>query len=312
MSFSREVKLELTAGPFKARHCQLAELAGIILTLGSIKVQGGDECLWIRSEDQELIERVDQLLRKLFKIETRTTNQCTKSARNRRLYYLYIDSLESIESIAKGLHFERPMKEQLELGKVPEILLLHDCCIRAYIRGCFVSGGSISDPKKNYHLEIVLSNRMKALQLIALLGKYQVEGKVVLRKNHYVVYIKDGDGIVDLLSLVGAYTAVMAVENARILKDVRNTVNRKVNCETANINKTVSAAVRQIGDINLIKEQNGLDDLTPALRQMAEIRIAYPELALKELGQMLNPPVGKSGVNHRLRKLSDIAQEIRK
>ncbi|MBO5281608.1 MAG: DNA-binding protein WhiA, partial [Lachnospiraceae bacterium] len=133
----------------------------------------------------------------------------------------------------------------------------------------------------------------------------------VLRKKYYVVYIKEGEGIVDLLNVMGAHVSLMNLENLRILKEMRNSINRRVNCETANITKTVNAAGRQIEDILYLREHYGLKKLSPGLREMAEVRLEYPDAPLKELGEYLDPPVGKSGVNHRLRKLSELAEQLR-
>ena len=185
------------------------------------------------------------------------------------------------------------------------------CCKRAFIRGAFLASGSISDPEKGYHFEIVCSDQQKAEQLQELIRSFQIDAKIVLRKKSYVVYVKEGAQIVDILAVMEANVALMNLENIRILKEMRNSVNRKVNCETANINKTVSAAVKQIEDIRLIERRVGFYSLNEGLAEIAELRLQYPEATLKELGMMLNPQVGKSGVNHRLRKLSEIADELR-
>ena len=190
-------------------------------------------------------------------------------------------------------------------------LLRQNCCRRAFIRGAFLAVGSVSDPEKSYHFEIVCTVPEKARQLQELLASYDVDAKVVLRKRHYVVYIKEGSQIVELLGLMGAHISLMQLENVRIVKEMRNSVNRKVNCETANLNKTVSAAVRQAEDIRYIQEKIGLDKLPMDLEETARLRLEHTEASLKELGDMLSPKVGKSGVNHRLRKLSQIADDLR-
>ena len=174
-----------------------------------------------------------------------------------------------------------------------------------------MSIGSMSDPEKRYHLEFVCSRRAQAEQLIRIIREFQIDAKSIRRKRYYVVYIKEGTGIVDLLNVMGAHVALMNLENLRIVKEMRNSINRRVNCETANISKTVNAASKQIEDILLIREKYGFDNLPDNLRQMAEIRLEYPDAALKELGGYLEPAVGKSGVNHRLRRLSEIADRIR-
>ena len=190
-------------------------------------------------------------------------------------------------------------------------LLRQNCCRRAFIRGAFLAVGSVSDPKKSYHFEIVCTAPEKARQLQELLASYDVDAKVVLRKRHYVVYIKEGSQIVELLGLMGAHISLMQLENVRIVKEMRNSVNRKVNCETANLNKTVSAAVRQAEDIRYIQEKIGLDKLPMDLEETARLRLEHTEASVKELGDMVSPKVGKSGVNHRLRKLSQIADDLR-
>ena len=170
---------------------------------------------------------------------------------------------------------------------------------------------TFSDPEKSYHFEIVCASMGKAQQIQKIMRCFALDAKIVSRKKSFVVYLKEGAQIVDVLNVMEAHQSLMELENIRILKDMRNTVNRKVNCETANINKTVSAAVKQIDDIRYIEETKGLDKLPEGLKDMALTRLTYPEASLKELGALLQNPVGKSGVNHRLRKLSEMAEEIR-
>ena len=191
------------------------------------------------------------------------------------------------------------------------ILVQNPCCMRAFLRGSFLAGGSVSDPQKTYHFEISCSSNEKALQLLQLMAQFNIEGKIIVRKKHYIVYIKEGAQIVDMLNVMGAHNSLMEMENIRILKEMRNSVNRRVNCETANINKTVSAAVKQVEDITLIRDSIGFSQLSDGLKEIAYLRLEYPEATLVELGKMLSEPVGKSGVNHRLRKLGMIADELR-
>ena len=186
-----------------------------------------------------------------------------------------------------------------------------NCCKRAFIRGAFLASGSISDPEKGYHFEIVCSDAKRAEQLQTIIRSFSVDAKIVQRKKSHVVYVKEGAQIVDMLAVMEANVALMDLENIRILKEMRNSVNRKVNCETANINKTVNAAVKQMEDIKLVRQKIGFEQLNEGLAQVAELRMQYPEATLKELGMMLSPQVGKSGVNHRLRKLSAMADELR-
>jgi DNA-binding protein WhiA len=196
-------------------------------------------------------------------------------------------------------------------SKLPNHLIKKVCCRKAYLRGVFLGGGSISDPEKTYHLELVTNNENFAEDIKELLNHYELGAKVVVRKGNYVVYIKEGEHIVKFLSIIGAHNALLSLENVRIYKEMRNNVNRIVNCETANLDKTLNAASRQIENIRYIKNTIGLEKLPAGLAEMAELRLRYKEASLKELGEMMSPAVGKSGVNHRLRKLDQIADNHR-
>ncbi len=202
--------------------------------------------------------------------------------------------------------------EKHEKTTIDRVLISKNCCKQAFIRGAFIARGSVTNPEKGYHLELVCDTEEMALLLIDIIKDFDAVAKLALRKKSYIVYIKEGSMIVDLLNVMGAYASLMDMENVRILKEVRNHVNRKVNCETANLNKTVNAAVKQIDDIQYIEKTKGLKYLPDGLRQIAEIRLEEPELSLYDLGQKLTPPLGKSGVNHRLRKISEIAGELRR
>ena len=269
MSFSSDVKVELVKQYSKSRHCQVAELAAIIMQEG----------LYFESDNPMLMEKYATLMKRAFAIDIEQPLDAEE--RNR--------IMEAIQS----LYLEKT------------------CCKRAFIRGAFLASGSMSDPNKSYHFEIVCRTPEQAQRLQELMEEFDTEPKIVERKNHYVVYLKDGSQIVDMLNVMEAYVSLMNLENVRILKEMRNSVNRQVNCETANINKTVSAAVKQIADIELIRDTIGFDSLPEPLRQMAQVRLEHREASLKDLGAYLNPPVGKSGINHRLRKLAAIAEDLR-
>lgn len=201
------------------------------------------------------------------------------------------------------------IEENLSLAQ--NVVLMQSCCKRAFIRGAFLAAGSISDPERFYHFEIACATEAKAKQIQGLILSMGIEAKIVLRKKYFVVYIKEGSQIVDILNVMEAPVALMELENIRILKEMRGSVNRQVNCETANINKTVSAAVKQMEDIIYVRDTVGFDSLPDNLREIAELRLARPEATLKELGEALDPPVGKSGVNHRLRKLGNMAELLK-
>ena len=194
---------------------------------------------------------------------------------------------------------------------VSRLIVKNACCKRAFLRGTFLSVGSMSDPAKSYHLEFACTDESKAKQLQEIMSDFDIDSRIILRKKYYVVYLKEGSGIVDLLNVCGAPVSLMDMENLRILKEMRNSVNRRVNCETANIAKTVNAAARQVDDIEYLKAHYDFKNLPHSLREMAEVRLENPDATLKELGEYFNPPIGKSGVNHRLRKLSELAERVR-
>ena len=191
-----------------------------------------------------------------------------------------------------------------------EVLGMEDA-LRAFIRGAFLVSGSVSDPGKSYHFEIVCRDEEQANRLCRQICYFEISAKIIQRKTRYIVYVKDSNGIVELLKVMGAGKASMDLENVRIIKDMRNSANRQYNCDAANINKMVKASARQLEDIHLLERTIGLDSLPPALCEMARVRLAHPEESLQELGQYLDPPVGKSGVNHRLRKLSQMAEDLK-
>ncbi len=183
---------------------------------------------------------------------------------------------------------------------------------RSFLREWFVTAGSMSDPTKSYHFEIVCDEAGQAESVRYVLTTYGLDAKIADRKGRFVVYLKEGDQISDALALMGARGSVLDFQNARVEREVRGSINRRVNCETANIKKTVSASVRQIEDIRLIEEKRGISSLPENLRQIAVLRLEYPDTSLADLGGLLDPPVGKSGVNHRLRRIGDIAESIRR
>ncbi len=223
-----------------------------------------------------------------------------------------ISEEEGVKSLLKEVGIIKETINVFSLDyNIPKNIIECDECRRAYIRGAFLGGGSISNPEKTYHLEFVTHNEDYAKDLSNLINSYNLNSKVIKRKNSYIIYLKEGEQIVDLLNIIGAHASLLELENVRIMKEMRNNVNRLVNCETANLSKTVNAAVRQVESIKFIEREIGLGRLPKNLRDVAELRIKYPDESLRELGKMLNPPVGKSGVNHRLRRIEKIADELK-
>lgn len=296
MSFSSDVKAELVRQCSKSRHCQLAELAGMLELEGTFLEAGAAGYVLTLASDNELLtEKFRALIEKAFGFDISTG----------------LSEAQSRE-ILRTLHWSRVADHEaaLEMQRADGLLVQRTCCKRAFIRGAFMASGSISDPNKSYHFEIVCHTIEQAEQLQKLIDSFEADAKIVERKERYVLYLKEGSQIVDMLNVMEAYVALMQLENVRILKEMRNSVNRKVNCETANINKTVNAAVKQMEDIKKIRDVIGFDNLPLSLAAIAQARLDHPEATLKELGTFLDPPVGKSGVNHRLRKLAEMAENL--
>jgi hypothetical protein len=312
MSFAKEVKEELSRQVNTARHCKIAEIAAIISLCGHIYISEEDKySLQIRTEIISVARKCFTLLKKTFNIDTDISVRQGAYLKKGKTYIIHIrsheDTIRLLETV-KLLHGDGEIKEDLSLENT---VVKKDCCKRAFVRGAFLAAGSMNDPTSSYHFEIVCPTMDKAKQLQDILRHFELEAKIVERKRHFVVYLKESEQIVDVLNIMEAHVALMKLENIRILKDMRNTVNRQVNCETANLNKIAKTASKQIADIQYIDSEQGLSTLNEGLEAVARLRLSYPEASLAELGTMLNPPVGKSGVNHRLRKLGDIAEDIR-
>lgn len=313
MSFSSIVKNEICRIPEDKDCCQIAELSAVMRMSGTIHINGKQGLSFrISTENPAIARRVFTLLKNLFKIHSDILVKKNNSLKKNNVYIIVISPDMGAKDILLKTAILKEHNGAISINnKIGADIIKKSCCKRAYLRGAFLGGGSISNPEKTYHMEFVANALEHAEELMKLINSFDLNAKVIQRKNSFVVYLKEGEQIVDLLNVIGAHTALLELENVRIYKEVRNNVNRLVNCETANLNKTVDAAVRQIDSIKLIQQKVGLRKLPPNLREIAELRINYPDVSLKELGEMLNPPIGKSGVNHRLRKIEKIAEELR-
>lgn len=313
MSFSGEVKEEISKHISNARHCQIAEIAAIIQYSGEIlEREKQRKAIQIQTENLAVARKYFTLLRKTFNIDTDVAEALVKVHSKVNTYESTLEDEEAVEKVLQAIKLYDNKGNALTDKKMINPLLIRSaCCKRALLRGAYLTIGSMSDPEKSYHFELVCDCEEQAIQLRDIILDFQIEAKIVVRKKYYVVYVKEGSGIVDLLNIMEAHVSLMNLENLRILKEMRNSINRRVNCEAANITKTVNAASKQIDDIRYIQKTAGFSGLQDNLREMAEIRIEYPDATLKELGERLNPPVGKSGVNHRLRKLSEFADKLR-
>lgn len=275
MSFSSDIKEEILKVSSSARHCQMAEFSAL----------------------REFCVLPDGFAKNTQQKESAAGENALA---NKKYAYLY-----------RKLYNNAKETEGMQNTASLSLLVKNSCCKRAFLRGSFLAIGSMSDPNKGYHLELVCNHERQAAFVSSLLHDFDLDAKIVQRKRYHVVYLKEGENIADFLNVIEAHKALLAFENTRVIKDMRNLINRRVNCEAANINKTVSAATRQLDSIRLIQAVRGIDFLPDNLRQMAYVRLENPDMPLAELGTLLDPPVGKSGVNHRLRKLCEIADQLR-
>jgi len=312
MSFSSDVKEELSKEISPGRHCQIAELAAVLIMECRITAYGTDHYgIHLCTENAAAARKFCMLVRRAFHIVPETAVRA-ETAEAPLCYYAVIPHQEDVLRILKAVRLVGPDgKAYTDTKKQAHLIVLQNCCKRAFIRGAFLAAGSISDPRKSYHFEIVCAEEQTAELLEEMIRSFGIAARIIERKGHYVVYIKESSGIVDILGVMEASVALMELENVRIYKEMRNSVNRGVNCETSNIRKTVSAAVKQTEDILYIRESACYSELPEGLKEIAELRLSYPEATLQELGEMLDPPVGKSGVNHRLRRISEIADRYR-
>lgn len=306
-TFSSQVKDEIEKHLSSARHCQIAEMAAYILNLSTAFERNENDALIFNTDNLGVINKIHLLLRKTYGIETTISENASKNIAKTSAYYIGISDKNEIESVLKSIKFSG-----INEHKINDVIVKNACCKRAYLRGSFACIGSMTSPEKGYHLEFVSAFKEQLEQLKELIHDFEIEPKITSRKKNHVLYIKEGAAIVDLLNIMGAHVSLMNMENAIILKDMRNDLNRKVNCEAANIIKSINASNRQVEDIKYIKAHGGFGKLPDSLKQMAEIRLKNQDTPLKDLGGLLEPPVGKSGVNHRLRRLSEIAEELRK
>ncbi len=290
MSFSAEIKDKLTQEAGECDFCTLARLAGLMRFAASF----GSGRAVISTENKKIADYAALLIKECLgiSVEYEFNNQSK----------LYKSSLEAND--------EDVICAELMADESAKVLMPFACCKRAFLAGAFLGGGSVNDPKKSYHLEFDTKRKEYAEDVLFALEEEGINAKLTSRKGRYVVYVKDYESIAAVLGLIGAGYAALELYNISVEKEIRNDVNRRVNCDNANLNKQAQAASKQLHAIAKIEKKIGLGALSEVLREMAEIRRAYPEDSIKELGEKLNPPIGKSGVNHRLNRLIEIADEL--
>ncbi|ALS24381.1 MULTISPECIES: DNA-binding protein WhiA [Paenibacillus] len=308
MSFAAQTKKELTLMESE-QCCEKAELSALLRMNGAVQVSSQKIVLDVSTENAAIARRIYTLLKKTFQVHTELLVRKKMRLKKNNVYIVRVPNqvqeiLKELRIVSEGFLFTP--------GIEPDIIK-KSCCKRAYLRGAFLAGGSVNNPEgSSYHLEIYSMYEEHCQALCQLANDFDLNARCIERKKGFVLYIKEGEKIIEFLSLIGAHQALLRFEDVRIMKDMRNSVNRLVNCETANLNKTIGAAVRQIDNIRLLQKEVGLNNLPEKLREVAEIRLKHPDMNLKEVGDLLKGQVSKSGVNHRLRKIDELAEKLRK
>lgn len=308
MSFASETKKELTNITIKD-CCVRAELSALIRMNGSLSFSNRRLILDIQTENAAIARRIYVLLKRSYEVTVELLVRKKMQLKKNNVYIVrlvekskeILDDLQIIEGDFSLVH------------NISKNLIRKKCCKRSYLRGAFLAGGSVNNPEtSSYHLEIFSLYGEHNESICELMNEFDLNGKTLERRKGYITYLKEAEKITEFLNIVGAHHALLRFEDIRILRDMRNSVNRLVNCETANLNKTIGAALRQIENIKYIERVAGLDSLPDKLREIAELRIAYQDVTLKELGEMMSGGnISKSGINHRLRKIDEIAEKLR-
>jgi len=310
LSFASETKKEMTQIEVDD-CCGKAELSAMIRMNGTLSFSNRQLSLDIQTENAAIARRIYTLLKRFYKaypVELLVRKKMRLKKNNVYICRLREGAkfvLEDLLILSEGFQFQQDISPEL---------ISTTCCKRSYLRGAFLAGGSVNNPEtSSYHLEVYSSYKDHAEALVILMNHFQLNAKMIERKKGFVTYLKEAEKISDFLSLTGAHSALLKFEDVRILRDMRNSVNRLVNCETANLNKTIDAALRQIENIRFIDQVIGIDQLPDRLKEIARLRVEYQDVTLKELGEMVSTgKVSKSGVNHRLRKIDEIAESLRK
>jgi hypothetical protein len=313
MSFSMDVKEELSRVVSSKNCCRWAEMAGFFRMSGNVHIGNrGVLGISVNTTSAAISRKYYKLAKDLLDIQAEIMVYRNQKLRKNNIFCLRIPPQLGVKDILDFLA-KIPDGNPWSAGKVskPENNpFKNECCYRAYLRGAFLGGGSVNDPKGSYHLEIICNNFYHAAFIALLMEHYALQPKTTERKNQPVVYLKEGEQIVDFLNIVGAHKALLDFENIRVVKDVRNMVNRINNCDLANWNKTMNTTERQKDAIRFIDNTIGISELPPGLREVARLRLEAETESLKNLGAMLNPPLSKSGINHRLKKIEEIAENL--
>ena len=310
MSFSSELKEELSKiSNHNNECCKMAELAGYLITNCNVVKENGEFILKMTTENSSAIKRVYNAFKKIYGIEP-ITNVTRETTDNGMLFELYVSDKKDLQKIFENSLINIDASLQIVIddkGKIKE----KECCMKAFLRGVFLGTGSIATPENANHLEIVLNNVENANFINSILHELGVNAKIIKRKKSTVLYLKDSEEISKFLIIVGSSISVLSYEQTRVMKEYRNDMNRKINCEVANMDKVATAASNQLNDIILIKIKNRFMELSKELQDVALLREKNPEASLEKIGEMLESRLSKAGVSHRFKKIKQIADELR-
>ncbi|KRM93474.1 DNA-binding protein WhiA [Lentilactobacillus senioris] len=306
MSYASEVKKELTALTVHKANAK-AELMALIRMNGALGISNHQFILNVQSENPAIARRMYSLLSQFYGITGELSVRKKMKLKKNNLYILRVS--ERVTELLDDLGI---FDGTQIVERVPEELLQDDMQIRSYLRGAFLAGGSVNNPETSrYHLEIYSLYEDHNKMIAEMMNRYDLNSRTTQRRSGFITYLKEGEKIADFLQVIGATSSMLKFEDVRIVRDMRNSVNRLVNCENANMNKVANAATKQIQNIQLIDERVGLDQLPPKLESIARARLSHPEVSLKELGELVpGGPISKSGVNHRLRKINEFAVNL--
>ncbi|MFD1778632.1 DNA-binding protein WhiA [Fredinandcohnia salidurans] len=307
MSFASETKKELTNLDIKD-CCATAELSALIRMNGALSFSNQKMVVDIQTENAAIARRIYTLLKKCYNVGVELLVRKKMRLKKNNVYIVRLS--EDAKEILEDLKIFESFSLRQEISSE---LVAKKCCKRSYLRGAFLAGGSVNNPEtSSYHLEIFSLYKEHNDSLCELMNVFDLNAKTLERKKGFITYLKEAEKITEFLNVIGAHQALLRFEDVRIVRDMRNSVNRLVNCETANLNKTIGASIRQVENIRYIDETVGLGILPDKLREIAELRVAYQDVTLKELGEMVTSgQISKSGINHRLRKIDEIADKLR-
>lgn len=305
-SYASEVKKELTCLKVHPEHAR-AELSAIIRMSGSLSLIQHQFILNIPTENPAIARRIYSLLHQLYIVDSDLVVRRKMKLKKNNQYIVRLR--QHVQEILADLRIIKDNNFQI-LTEIPEDILESKQRSRSYLRGAFLAGGSVNSPETSrYHLEIYSLYENQNQGILYLMNQFNLRARTTHRRNGYITYLKGAEKISDFLQIIGATSSMLKFEDVRIVRDMRNSVNRLVNCENANINKTIKAASRQISNIKFLRDHYGLEKLPPKLKEIAELRLTHPEMSLTELGKLVpSGAISKSGINHRLRKLDDLIQ----